>query len=224
MTRGIRQEPRAGTAGASPRWRVGACIPQGAVLLSPSRCAKAAGGLLQVVSGLRWRSSTVEQLICNQQVAGSIPIASSSVRRVRGLSGLQCSEIIERCGPVFQRSVRKNCAGVAEWLKAADCKSAGVSLRWFESIRLHHLSCTRWGVGSVSLWKLDRVGGSNSGVESQPSKLLVAGSNPVSRSTEFVSVETCCTGPRSSVVEHVLGKDGVTSSNLVVGSSLKSLR
>ena len=60
-----------------------------------------------------WRSSTVEQLICNQQVAGSIPIASSTVESIPG-------------------------AGVAEWLKAADCKSVGNCLRWFESIRLHH--------------------------------------------------------------------------------------
>ena len=28
--------------------------------------------------------------------------------------------------------------GVAEWLKAADCKSADVRLRWFESYPLHH--------------------------------------------------------------------------------------
>ena len=48
-----------------------------------------------------WRSLMVEQLICNQQVAGSIPIASSN--------GEFCVE-----------------AGVAEWLKAADCKSAGI--------------------------------------------------------------------------------------------------
>jgi hypothetical protein len=27
---------------------------------------------------------------------------------------------------------------VAEWLKAADCKSAGFILRWFESSPLHH--------------------------------------------------------------------------------------
>jgi hypothetical protein len=27
--------------------------------------------------------------------------------------------------------------GVAEWLKAADCKSARVSVRWFESSPLH---------------------------------------------------------------------------------------
>ena len=30
---------------------------------------------------------------------------------------------------------------VAEWLMAADCKSAGLHLRWFESSPLHHLSC-----------------------------------------------------------------------------------
>ena len=28
--------------------------------------------------------------------------------------------------------------GVPEWLKGADCKSAGVRLRWFESNPLHH--------------------------------------------------------------------------------------
>ncbi len=38
----------------------------------------------------------VEQLICNQQVAGSSPIASSTFR-----------------------------GGMPEWLKGADCKSAG---------------------------------------------------------------------------------------------------
>ena len=126
-----------------------------------------------------WRSSTVEQLICNQQVAGSNPIASSNnVNEDRG-------------------------AGVAEWLKAADCKSVGVCLRWFEPIRLHHFL----------VLERDRCG-SNSVVESRPSKPLVAGSSPVSRSR----VSEHFVGPRSSVVEHVLGKDGVTSSSLVVGS------
>ena len=89
--------------------------------------------------------------------------------------------------------------------------------------------------------------GSNSGVESQPSKLLVAGSNPVSRSTprklrragapgkgsEGMTADadngTDSRGPRgrafggviahvAQLVEHVLGKDEVTSSILVVGS------
>jgi hypothetical protein len=75
-------------------------------------------------------------------------------------------------------------------------------------------------------------------VESQPSKLLVAGSIPVSRSNSVVPatirdpldqklrqktrVDRCpiiaVDRPRSSGVEHVLGKDGVTSSTLVEGS------
>jgi hypothetical protein len=29
---------------------------------------------------------------------------------------------------------------VAEWLKAADCKSARVTVRWFESSPVHHFS------------------------------------------------------------------------------------
>jgi hypothetical protein len=47
-------------------------------------------------------------------------------------------------------------------------------------------------------------------VERRPSKPLVAGSSPVSR---------CLRGRAhvAQLVEHVLGKDGVTSSNLVVG-------
>ena len=88
--------------------------------------------------------------------------------------------------------------------------------------------------------------GSNSGVESQPSKLLVAGSNPVSRSIwrktvngrRKTKVGVCMrvTRPLASSavyrlpshggsahvaqsVEHVLGKDEVTSSILVVGST-----
>src|SRR6266508_4790612 len=67
--------------------------------------------------------------------------------------------------------------------------------------------------------------GSNSGVESQPSKLLVAGSIPVSRSNgqahrrghkEEITVTRLAHVAQS--VEHVLGKDEVTSSILVVGS------
>ena len=44
-------------------------------------------------------AQSVEQLICNQQVAGSSPIASSSLAIYTG--------------------------GVPEWPKGADCKSAG---------------------------------------------------------------------------------------------------
>src|SRR5689334_21136254 len=99
------------------------------------------------------------------------------------------------------------------------------------------------------------VGGSNSVVESQPSKLLVAGSIPVSRSilrsrvtgnrvsngwhapARTLPIEAfeadssaVARGKRSAsakadvaqLAEHVLGKDEVTSSILVIGSSLRS--
>ncbi len=62
--------------------------------------------------------------------------------------------------------------------------------------------------------------GSNSGVESQPSKLLVAGSNPVSRSNVRYGVSAHV----AQSVEHVLGKDEVTSSILVVGSKKRGVR
>ena len=120
----------------------------------------------------------VEQLICNQQVAGSIPIASSN-------------------GEFYSE------AGVAEWLKAADCKSAGILPT---VVRIHPPAPLEASESESR--------GSNSVVESRPSKPLVAGSSPVSRSRVFEQF----VGPRSSVVEHVLGKDGVTSSSLVVGS------
>lgn len=76
----------------------------------------------------------------------------------------------------------------------ADCKSAGVSLRRFESFSLHHFA----GIAQL--------------VEHQPSKLNVAGSNPVSRSI-FQAVI-------AQLVEHVLGKDEVASSILVDSSKI----
>jgi hypothetical protein len=51
-------------------------------------------------------------------------------------------------------------------------------------------------------------------VECQPSKLNVAGSNPVSRSARFQRNPALI----AQAVERVLGKDEVTSSNLVEGS------
>ena len=79
-------------------------------------------------------------------------------------------------------------------------------------------------------------------VESQPSKLLVAGSIPVSRSSLCSRelppkrelrlgnpVEGCLAVPRSAkadvaqLAERVLGKDEVTSSILVIGSNLRTV-
>ena len=53
-------------------------------------------------------------------------------------------------------------------------------------------------------------------VESQPSKLLVAGSIPVSRSTEFDAGQECA--DVAQLAERVLGKDEVTGPIPVIGS------
>ena len=56
-------------------------------------------------------------------------------------------------------------------------------------------------------------------VESQPSKLLVAGSIPVARSIFFLGVAYSLRSAHvAQLAERVLGKDEVTSSILVVGS------
>ena len=57
-------------------------------------------------------------------------------------------------------------------------------------------------------------------VESQPSKLLVAGSIPVSRSTTPLEAEDV-EADVAQLAEHVLGKDEVTSSILVIGSRVR---
>ncbi len=60
--------------------------------------------------------------------------------------------------------VRGRGGEVPEWPKGADCKSAADRLRRFESSPLHHHA----GIAQLA--------------EREPSKLGVAGSNPVSRS------------------------------------------
>ena len=62
--------------------------------------------------------------------------------------------------------------------------------------------------------------GNSSAVERQPSKLGVAGSNPVSRSRH----ESISRAHVAQLAERVLGKDEVTSSILVIGSNLRSAR
>ena len=74
--------------------------------------------LLRPFHATCWRSSRVEHLICNQAVVGSIPIAS--------FEDVSCGGRSTPSGEV------------PEWPKGADCKSAGVSLRRFESSPLHH--------------------------------------------------------------------------------------
>ena len=76
--------------------------------------------------------------------------------------------------------------------------------------------------------EFENDGGRSSVVEFQPSKLAVAGSNPVARSSErlkreAIDVTSDAGAPIhkahvAQLVEHVLGKDEVTRSIRVVGS------
>ena len=136
----------------------------------------------------RWRSSMVEQLICNQQVAGSSPIASSVQ------SDPSCS-----LGRVPERSKGTDCKSVATGFEGSNpSPSTDVSMMVEPMVGANNESA---GVAQL--------------VELQPSKLDVAGSRPVSRST------TTTPAHLAQLAEHVLGKDEVTRSIRVVGSQLQ---
>ena len=140
----------------------------------------------------RWRSSMVEQLICYQQVAGSSPFASS----------VEIRAAIRR---VFARRVtsRQVFGRVPERSKGTDCKSVATG---FEGSNPSPSTVEMVG---------DEFAGVAQLVELQPSKLDVAGSRPVSRST------TTTPAHLAQLAEHVLGKDEVTRSIRVVGSRIQ---
>jgi hypothetical protein len=115
------------------------------------------------LGGLGWRSSTAEQLICNQQVVGSSPIASS-IQTILRLT-LDETELASSIETARSEGLRRS-GEVPEWPKGADCKSAGDA---FEGSN-PSLSTNFCFAGIAQL------------VEREPSKLGVAGSSPVSRS------------------------------------------
>ena len=136
----------------------------------------------------RWRSSMVEQLICNQQVAGSSPIASS----------------VEQCPNAMDSSLGR----VPERSKGTDCKSVATG---FEG------SNPSPSTAASQHGAINHFAGVAQLVELQPSKLDVAGSRPVSRSTPTHLTPAHL----AQLAEHVLGKDEVTRSIRVVGSRLQ---
>jgi hypothetical protein len=116
---------------------------------------------------------------------------------------------------------------VAKRSNATDCKSVGLGLRRFDSSPAH---CVIWQM-------LSEVAGVTQLVESQPSKLLVAGSSPVSRSERLwmvnprlaswgktlvdcgLNIHNCglfaCV---AQLVEHFLGKEEVIGSIPIASS------
>jgi hypothetical protein len=111
---------------------------------------------------------------------------------------------------------RASFGGVPERSKGTDCKSVATG---FEGSNPSPSTRTT----TFELETTIKERGTNAGVaqlvELQPSKLDVAGSRPVSRSkgeTGFAHL--------AQLAEHVLGKDEVTSSILVVGSGKNSFQ
>ena len=140
----------------------------------------------------RWRSSMVEQLICNQQVAGSSPIASSVERIEKDPRSL---------GRVPERSKGTDCKSVATGFEGSN-PSPSTRTTTFES-------------PTTITNERDQNAGVAQLVELQPSKLDVAGSRPVSRSNPT----HLSPAHLAQLAEHVLGKDEVTRSIRVVGST-----
>ena len=108
----------------------------------------------------RWRSSMVEQLICNQQVAGSSPIASSVEQR-------KC-EGNESLGRVPERSKGTDCKSVATGFEGSNPSPSTAAIQMMN--------------GAINFAGVAQL------VELQPSKLDVAGSRPVSRSINTAHV------------------------------------
>ena len=135
-----------------------------------------------------WRSSGVEQLICNQLVGGSNPSAS--------FKGSLLVQKLLRCGEV------------PEWPKGADCKSVGSAFGGSNPPLTIYYKNSHQEKGIPPNYPLEKIGGcciiyivkgSRAGiaqlVERKPSKLDAAGSNPVSRSIRYaqVSIHKCIT-------------------------------
>ncbi len=140
-----------------------------------------------------WRSSGVEQLPCKQWVGGSNPPASAS-----DINGLQFGEQAGRY-PSGQRGQTVN-------LLANAFGGSNPPLP---------TTC------GVVAGRTESAGGNSSAVERQPSKLGVAGSNPVSRSSPRAWGNTGWVETSAHVAqlaERVLGKDEVSGSSPDMGS------
>ena len=151
-----------------------------------------------------WRSSGVEQLPCKQWVGGSNPPASAS-----DINGLQFGEQAGRY-PSGQRGQTVNLLALAFGGSSPPLPTTSwvVEPAWNRGTKRRR---------SGRFW---RASGNSSAVERQPSKLGVAGSNPVSRSSRQVGSADAAIGRAhvAQLAERVLGKDEVSGSIPDMGS------
>ena len=197
------------------------------VSLLTTRPTPGTAGSVRAFAGV---AQLVEHLFCKQVVSGSIPLASSkedlasvstSVSSSLSSQSVLLAETSEGC-PSGQREQAVNLPAHA-YVGSNPTPSTNVDTARSARGLLPGMRNPRWGLrpsrGSAGVTQL---------VESQFSKLKVDGSSPFSRSTfpgaartkfDTVRVTSTNTAHLAQLVEHVLGKDEVTSSSLVVGSA-----
>jgi hypothetical protein len=142
----------------------------------------------------------VEHLFCKQVVRGSSPRASSGGQA----PSATVSKVSESC-PSGQREQAVNLPAYAY-----AGSNPALSTNPAAGTKRH---------GARSYRRVSRLAGVAQLVERQPSKLNVEGSSPFSRSVISNHANVTVTHAHlAQLVEHVLGKDEVTSSILVVGS------
>jgi hypothetical protein len=150
----------------------------------------------------------VEQLICNQLVGGSIPSIGSERKIENGEWRMENGNTHTHFGEIPERS------------NGADCKSVGEAFGGSNPPlptrpgAKCQVSSAKKSTLYTSHFTLDHAEVAHL-VERKPSKLQVAGSSPVFRSNSHPHPLRRC----SSVVEHFLGKEGVMSSTLIIGST-----
>ena len=141
-----------------------------------------------------WRSSGVEQLPCKQWVGGSNPPASAS--------------LYAAFSPT--RGSHRMPAGSGRYPSGQ--REQTVNLLAYAFGGSNPPLPTKLGTTAPRGDRDERTSGNSSAVERQPSKLGVAGSNPVSRSRSRVCAHV------AQSAERVLGKDEVSGSIPDMGS------
>lgn len=180
-----------------------------------------------VLSGLRSEgeicafagvAQLVEHRFCKPKVRSSSLLSSSDL--AFGVGSKKSTSV----SPSSKECVRQNQVGCPSGQREQAVNLPALAYVGSNPTPTTNIACASLGVSTAGVAQL---------VERQPSKLNVAGSTPVSRSAAFSSSETMAMGRENlrnrgsfeieiahiaQSVERVLGKDEVTSSNLVVGS------
>ncbi len=175
----------------------------------------------------------VERRFCKPRVGGSSPFASSRWELVTSGSkrGFVRGGIDHR--PSSTRN-RRDLGGVPEWLKGADCKSAGLrptKVRILpspprslgEAERSTALGVATTDGGNSSAGRASAFQAEGRGFESR-FPLQIRGNAPRARASRRRAPAVTVPAHVAQSVEHFLGKEEVTGSNPVMGSRPEDAR